>query len=240
MNAPRILQAKALWIGLAIAGVAAVAAIRFGFAGGATSGTGGSIFSSRGELNPQILEVVAEYSRKNSHLPVAQGAIVNTTYGVTRDITYDGRKVVSRSSGGEVYCVGLVFDVYMAACEKKKGSRFRLPGVKSADMVQFRRDWYGVDGNERTFVRTLVDRELGVEIENPRDAKPGDLIQFWRQKSGHSVVFLDWARDERGAIKGIRYWSAGQQYGIGENTELFEGRGGSIDPDRVFIVRAML
>ena len=74
-----------------------------------------------------------------------------------------------------------------------------------------------------------------------KDAKPGDFLQLWRtNKSGHSVVFLDWITDAGRPI-GVKYRSTQTSTnGIGDRTEYFTGipgKKGSVDPKRLHFGR---
>jgi hypothetical protein len=48
-------------------------------------------------------------------------------------------------------------------------------------------------------------------------------VQLWRWSgSGHSVIFVNWVRDENQQITGMRYWSSQRATnGIGYRTEYF-------------------
>ena len=69
------------------------------------------------------------------------------------------------------------------------------------------------------------------------DARRGDFAQIWRNNgSGHSVVFLDWVRED-GAIVGLRYWSTQPATdGIGERVERFDGERG-VDREQIWLAR---
>ena len=72
------------------------------------------------------------------------------------------------------------------------------------------------------------------------DAQPGDFLQFWRTKSGHSVVFLDWI-DRDGKRVGFKYRSSqGSTKGIGDHAEYFKDSGvagGEVDRNRMYFGR---
>ena len=76
------------------------------------------------------------------------------------------------------------------------------------------------------------------------DRKPGDFLQLRRtNKSGHSVVFLDWVTDARRTI-GVKYRSTQTSTkGIGDRTEYFgdvPGKKGLVDPKRLYFGRLNL
>jgi hypothetical protein len=88
------------------------------------------------------------------------------------------------------------------------------------------------------------------------DVLPGDYVNLSRSTgSGHAVIFVDWI-EEGGAKVGLRYYGCN---GSGEscpdpddplnsegnsgpsyNTELFEGSGGTVLPEALFVGRAFL
>jgi len=171
---------------------------------------------------------------------VASGDAVTNSFGITRPLVYQGRVIGQPNDEASVYCSGLLLDLYFRAAEESAGQDFRIPGVTISNFRDFRRDWYGFDGNERTLVNALASREIGIEIKEPLDALPGDFVQFWRGRTGHSALFLGWDRDDNNRIIGIRYWSAqNATNGIAEHVEHFRGHGGQVDPERVYIVRAL-
>jgi hypothetical protein len=79
----------------------------------------------------------------------------------------------------------------------------------------------------------LEEFGLGRTIEAD-EALPGDFIQIWRtikkgkkSPTGHSVIFLDWVKNEAGKISGIKYWSSQPgTKGIGNRVEYFGPDGG--------------
>jgi hypothetical protein len=102
---------------------------------------------------------------------------------------------------------------------------------------RFRAQWFGADGNKKTLQNAIVSNMLGkaVSIENSR---PGDFVQFWRYSgSGHSVILVEWVRNNLQKIVGIKYWSTQSvSHGIGYRIEYFGGSQG-IDPNQVYIAR---
>lgn len=195
-------------------------------------------------LNSHVLARVRLYPAGGSVTMVPRQRQANSM-GVTRDIFYLGEKFWE-GDPEHAHCSGLIFEVYLGACEdwsrETTGSaRFSLPGVDLNSFRALQRAFYGTDGNERTLVDALVSRGLGIEVLDPEDARPGDLVQFWRlDGTGHSVVFLDWIRDGAQQINGLRFWSI-QGGGIGEATGLiaYDHETTGIDRHRIYIVRAL-
>jgi hypothetical protein len=72
------------------------------------------------------------------------------------------------------------------------------------------------------------------------EAEAGDFLQFWRGRSGHSVVFIRWIERD-GRRVGFEYRSSqGATDGIGDHIEYFNDsgvRGGQVDPQRMYFAR---
>jgi hypothetical protein len=82
---------------------------------------------------------------------------------------------------------------------------------------------------------------IGRHVKELEAARPGDFVQIWRtNKSGHSVVLVDWVREgER--IVGIKYRSSQKSTdGIGDRVEYFadaKGHEGKVDRRRTYVAR---
>jgi len=102
------------------------------------------------------------------------------------------------------------------------------------------RSWYGSteESAESQCLFALKKLNIGLEI-NHKDAMAGDFVQFWRNnKSGHSVIFLNWIKDNNGKIKAIKYRSAQKKTdGIGDRTEAIGMGERDINIDRLYVVR---
>jgi hypothetical protein len=106
----------------------------------------------------------------------------------------------------------------------------------------FQKDWYGAtkDSGETQCVYALGKLGIGKQVTE-KEAKPGDFLQLWRtNKSGHSVVFLDWVTDSGRPI-GVKYRSTQTSTkGIGDRVEYFTGapgKKGAVDPKRLYFGR---
>jgi hypothetical protein len=158
--------------------------------------------------------------------------------GVPRDIRYEGELILKAQEKG-TYCSGFTFCVAMQAAEE----RGLLKG-KSADAVrQFQKQWYGStkEAAERQCALAVEQLGIGREVKSLADAQPGDFMQIWRtNKSGHSVLFLDWVR-EGDQIVGIKYRSSQKSTdGVGDRVEYFDdapGHDGKVDRRRTYVAR---
>jgi hypothetical protein len=200
-----------------------------------------------GELNPLVVRVFESYPRDGSHgywWPKG-----SPWEGTTRDLLYLGRKIATGDPQKRSYCCGFTFEVFFRAWEEWCGEKkvpFRIGDLNAETIGDFRRAWYGSDGDRRTLFHALVDARLGVPVEKWEEARPGDFVQFWRKNgTGHSAILLDWERRGR-EIVGIRFGSSqGSTKGIGVKSEFLreeaerraEGEKG-IDPAQIHIARA--
>jgi hypothetical protein len=117
---------------------------------------------------------------------------------------------------------------------------------KSVDAVQrFQKEWYGAteekEIREKQCALAIERLGIGREVERLEDARPGDFVQIWRSnKSGHSVVLVDWVRDA-GRIVGLKYRSSQKSTnGIGDRVEYFAdapGSDGKVDRSRTYVAR---
>ena len=160
--------------------------------------------------------------------------------GTCEEIRHDGKVVLPKGAKG-TYCCGFTFNVAMNAARE-----FGLLEGKTFDEIkQFQRNWYGASSDkdivERQVVPALVNLGIGRGVK-PEDAQPGDFLQFWRGKSGHSVVFLGWVTKE-GETKpiGFRYRSSQKATdGVGDHEEFFADTGikkAEVDRNRMYFAR---
>lgn len=147
--------------------------------------------------------------------------------GVTQDIRYKGEVVAKGDPQGRCYCCGLTWEVFMRALEDYNRRHWRkvLNHWSRAEVDDFRKKWFGSDGNKECLRNAILSYKIGREITDRDEARPGDFVQLWRANgSGHSVVFDSWIRSETGEIAGMRYWSTqGSSSGIGYVTETTQG-----------------
>src|SRR5262249_21005963 len=104
-----------------------------------------------GELNPYVVRLFESYPRDGSFGYFwPKGSAWEVT---TRDLFYLGRKVATGDPQKRSYCCGFTFEVFFRAweewCEERKVP-FRLGALDAERVVEFRRAWYGSDGDRRT------------------------------------------------------------------------------------------
>ncbi|HVJ66918.1 MAG TPA: hypothetical protein VM510_02980 [Caulifigura sp.] len=160
----------------------------------------------------------------------------NGNTGVPEEISFKGTKILSKGNGG-TYCCGITFAVMMKSADELK----MLDELSPADVKLLQKRFYGVpkDAQERQCVMALEESGLGAEV-TPDKAKAGDFMQFYREKGGHSVIFLQWV-EENGQRIGFTYRSSQQSTnGVGDKTEYFSdapGKDGKVNRQRIYFGR---
>ena len=167
------------------------------------------------------------------------GYVWESGSGAPRAIEHNGQTILKAQEKG-TYCSGFTFSVAMQAAE-----RGLLKGKGVDEVRRFQKEWYGAteekDAREKQCALAVERLGIGREVKRLEDARPGDFVQIWRtNKSGHSVVLVDWIR-ENGRIVGIKYRSSQKSTdGIGDRVEYFAdvpGREGKVDRSRTYVAR---
>jgi hypothetical protein len=158
--------------------------------------------------------------------------------GTPEEIRFKDTRILAKGENG-TYCCGFTFNVVM-----KAATEAGLLKDKTVERVKrLQKEWYGaVDDNEAREKQCAIALEhlgIGKQVK-PDDAQSGDFLQFWRTRSGHSVVFLKWVEKDGQRI-GFRYRSSqGSTDGVGDKTEYFKDSGiekAEVDPKRMYFGR---
>lgn len=156
--------------------------------------------------------------------------------GVPEEIRFKGARILPK--GEATYCSGFTFAVVMKAAEARG-----LLRDKSVEQVRtFQKQWYGATKESGETQCAFAVERLGIGKQVMAEkARQGDFLQLWRKnKSGHSVVFLEWVKDGRRPI-GVKYRSTQMSTdGIGDRIEFFAGvpgKDGKVDPKRMYFCR---
>ena len=154
--------------------------------------------------NDQVNDILAAYPTDGSYgyyWPEEGGWA-----GTTRDVWYLDLLMASGDVYRRSYCVGLTWEVFMAAYDELRdatGAPESMNSMDADDMIEFRIDWYVRKLYGAGVVDAVERFGLGHGVTDLEEVRPGDFLQFWRNSgSGHSSVFIDWERDALGAIEG--------------------------------------
>lgn len=113
--------------------------------------------------------------------------------GCFKDLTLNGKTILRAGSG--TYCCGVTLEMFWRGWEGY-AAEAKVPFMRGISVLQARqlqRAWFCVTGRKGA-QEALVPLGLGVAID-PKDARAGDFIQFWRKDgSGHSALLLSLAR----------------------------------------------
>jgi hypothetical protein len=193
-----------------------------------------------------VSSTAARASKPQAVLDIARsfkdggGYVWESGSGAPRAIEHNGEVILKAQEKG-TYCSGFTFSVAMQAAAE----RGLLKGKSVDEVRRFQKEWYGAVEDEEARAKqcALAVERLGIgrEVKRLEDARPGDFVQIWRtNKSGHSVVLIDWVR-EGGRIVGIKYRSSQKATdGIGDRVEYFAdvaGHEGKIDRSRTYVAR---
>jgi hypothetical protein len=156
--------------------------------------------------------------------------------GTPEEINFKGERILPK--GESTYCSGFTFAVVMKAAEQRGLLQDKTP----AQIRAFQKEWYGATKESAETQCTFAVERLGIGKQvSPKQARAGDFLQLWRtNKSGHSVVFLEWIKDGRRPI-GIKYRSTQKSTdGIGDRVEYFAnvpGKDGKVYAERMYFCR---
>lgn len=186
------------------------------------------------EFNRMVLRLVREYPADGTHRYWWPRSGEGNYDGCTRDLFLLGQRVMRGEAEGRTYCCGVTLEVFLRAYQEWLAGHGgeQATRVRPEEWSRFQKLWFVLKQNGPGPSAALEAFDLGRTI--PREeALPGDFVQIWRTKNaagkmtGHSVIFLDWVRDEAGRITGFRYWSSQPATnGIGERVEHFGPDGG--------------
>lgn len=188
---------------------------------------------------PEVLAEDANVVVMQTALAVKDGGGYNKAFsgsGTPNEIRFKGELILAKATGG-TYGSGFTLMVVMEAADA-----VGLLSDKTVEEVKtFHRQWYGrtEESRERQCAVAVEDLGIGKEVSLD-EAKPGDFVQFWRQKRGHSVLFLEWITED-GQRVGLKYRSSQRETdGVGDYTEYFsdaKGKDGTVDRKRIYFCR---
>ena len=169
-----------------------------------------------GDLNPYVLKVISGYPLDGSYQyhcswNPREYDIYN---GVTQDMWYRGMVVAKAYPDGSrcSYCCGFTFEVFVRAMKLRNIQLGLEPddfnGMTFNDLFNALQLWY-IEGTGDSEERAISSYGLGHSVTNLEDVRPGDFVSYsTTPPGGHSVIFIDWLRDETNRIVGLRYFSS--------------------------------
>jgi hypothetical protein len=81
-------------------------------------------------------------------------------------------------------------------------------GMTFNDLFNLLQLWY-IEGEGDCEQRGITSYGLGRAVTDFEQAKPGDFLSYSTTPAGgHSVIFIDWTRDEQNKIVGLKYFSS--------------------------------
>jgi len=167
-------------------------------------------------LNPYVLKVISGYPLDGSYpyhcsWEPREYDIYN---GVTQDMWYKGMVVAKAYPDGSrcSYCCGYTFEVFLRAMKLRNIQKGLDPddfnGMAFTDLFNMLQLWY-IEGKGDSERRGITSYGLGRAITNFDDVRPGDFLSYDSTPAGgHSVVFIDWMRDDQKKIVGFKYFSS--------------------------------
>jgi hypothetical protein len=193
---------------------------------------------AEGSLNPYVMKVISGYPLDGSYRyhcswTPREYDIYN---GVTQDLWYKGMVVAKAYPDGSrvSYCCGFTFEVFVRAMKLRniqKGlDQDDFHGMTFNDLFNALQFWY-IEGKGDCERRAITSYGLGRAITNLNDVRAGDFISYDSTPAGgHSVIFVNWLRDDQNKIVGMRYFSSnlstdGVTYSQGKFSDSNNGKG---------------
>ncbi|MEY2428362.1 MAG: hypothetical protein QOJ40_1247 [Verrucomicrobiota bacterium] len=195
---------------------------------------------AEGSLNPYVLKVISGFPLDGSY-PYHCGWTpreYDIYNGVTQDLWYKGMVVAKAYPDGSrcSYCCGYTFEVFVRAMKLRNIQKGLDPddfnGMTFTDLFNMLQLWY-IEGKGDSEQRGITSYGLGRAITDLEQVKPGDFLSYsTTPPGGHSVVFIEWLRDEQKKIMGFKYFSSnlsgthGVGYGSGRFSDSNRSRNG--------------
>jgi len=185
---------------------------------------------AEGSLNPYVLKVISAYPLDGSYSyhcswEPREYDIYN---GVTQDLWYKGMVVAKAYPDGSrcSYCCGFTFEVFVRAMRLRNIQKGLDPddfnGMTFGDLFNMLQLWY-IEGKGDSEERGISAYGLGHAVTDLEQVRPGDFLSYsTTPPGGHSVIFINWIRDDQNKIIGFKYFSSnlsgthGVGYGSGK------------------------
>ncbi len=186
---------------------------------------------AEGSLNPYVMKVISAFPQDGSYpyhcsWTPREYDIYN---GVTQDLWYKGMVVAKAYPDGSrcSYCCGYTFEVFDRAMRLRNIQKGLDPddfnGMTFGDLFNALQLWY-IEGTGDSEQRAITSYGLGRAITDFEQVRPGDFLSYSTTPSGgHSVIFVDWLRDDQKKIVGLKYFSSNLSgtHGVGYGSGRF-------------------
>jgi hypothetical protein len=183
------------------------------------------------EFNQIVLKIAKSYPTDGTHDYWWPKAGEGNYDGCSTDLFLNDQKVMKGEENKRTFCCGYTLEVFLKAYNEylvlHKGEVEEK--LTPENFKKFKGFWYVKDVNGPGPSAALEQFGLGKTITRD-EVLPGDFVQIWRRwdkekkknGSGHSVIFLEWVKDEAGKVTGFKYISTQKSTtGIGERVEMF-------------------
>lgn len=201
-------------------------------------------------LNQYVLDVIKSY--KIGSYPYLLNNDYENYNGVTENLYYQGEVLLKGDANGTKAsnCTGITFEVFFKAMQQRNKSLGLDPedfnGMSRDQLFDMALIWFAAMGpKSQSNIAVAVEKyNLGYRINNFEDLRAGDFIDLSRENNtGHTVVFLNWIREDKKII-GFKYWSSqGSTNGISYKEEYFNiydvngNKYGNVIIDNLYMVR---
>jgi hypothetical protein len=186
---------------------------------------------AEGSLNPYVLKVISGYPLDGSYpyhcsWEPREYDIYN---GVTQDLWYKGMVVAKAYPDGSrcSYCCGFTFEVFVRAMKLRNIQKGLDPddfnGLTFNDLFNVLQLWY-IEGDGDSEQRAITSYGFGKAVTDFEQVRPGDILSYsTTPPGGHSVIFIDWLRDDDKKIVGLKYFSSNLSgtHGVGYGSAHF-------------------
>ena len=186
-----------------------------------------------GTLNPYVLKIIDSFPVDGSYPYRWEKNEYDIYNGVSQDLIYKG-KILAKAHPNRSRCsncCGLTFEIFFKAMQLRNKQKGFDPndfnGMTYNDLYNAMLIWFVVERGDNP-MRAIEYYGFGERITDWEEAKPGDFCDISRSNGpGHSIIFINWTRDDKGNITGIHYFSSGKK-GVGFATEFFSDSGGKV------------
>jgi hypothetical protein len=186
---------------------------------------------AEGALNPYVLKVISAYPLDGSYpyhcsWTPREYDIYN---GVTQDLWYRGMVVAKAYPDGSrcSYCCGYTFEAFVRAMKLRNTQKGLDPddfnGMTFGDLFNMLQLWY-IEGTGDSEERGITAYGLGHAITDLEQVRAGDFLSYsTTPPGGHSVIFIEWNRNDQGKIVGFKYFSSNLSgtHGVGYGSGRF-------------------